>query len=189
MNTDSDAPLVFVRSLLTNPKQVGAVAPSSPALSRLMTSTVEGSKGPVLEVGAGTGAITRELIQRGVHTDRLVLVERDPTMAAFLRRKFPRVRVLCGDALHSKRLLAAADMGPAGTIISSLPLRNFSRPEQIETLRGMVAALAGDGQLIQFTYAAGCPVPWRHLGLRAERLGRVWLNMPPAAVWRFTVGL
>jgi phospholipid N-methyltransferase len=53
-------------------------------------------------------------------------------------------------------------------------------------VQGMMKALAPNGQLIQFTYAAHCPIPTARLGLHGECLGRVWMNLPPAAVWRFT---
>ena len=49
----------------------------------------------------------------------------------------------------------------------------------------MLKPLARDGQLIQYTYAPDCPIPTGHFDLEAECLGRVWQNLPPAAVWRF----
>ena len=44
-----------------------------------------------------------------------------------------------------------------------------------------------DGAFYQFTYGWRCPVPAavrRQLDLQATHLGRVWRNLPPAAVWR-----
>lgn len=54
----------------------------------------------VLDLGAGTGVITHELVRCGC---RVVAVELDPRLAARLRRRFastPSVRVLEADALH-----------------------------------------------------------------------------------------
>lgn len=167
--------------------KVGAVAPSSPKLSELMASRVDPDGSPVLEIGAGTGAITRALLQRGLDPGRLFVIERDPSLAAYLEREFPGVRVRCGEAIHAARILSADSVDCVQTIVSSLPLRNLSAPEQIETVKQMVNALSLGGQLIQFTYGAGCPILSRHLGLQSECLGRVWLNFPPAAVWRFTL--
>ncbi len=181
------ARLVFFRSLLLNPKAVGAVAPSSPRLSHLMASPVDPENPLVLEVGAGTGAVTRALLERNVHPDRLLIVERDPSMVKFLRRQFPAVRVRCGEAVHLDRILSSESVGKVNSVVSSLPLRNLALDDRIRNVRAMVDVLARQGQLIQYTYAAGCPIPSRRLGLEAERLGRVWLNLPPASVWRFTV--
>lgn len=182
----SCGPLLFLRSFLSNPLKMGALAPSSPKLSRLMASCVDPGTAPVLEIGAGTGVITRALLQRGVSPERLFVIEQDPFLAAFLQREFPNVCVRQGEALDTRYILAEEVVGRVRTIISSLPLRNLPRTDQLETVRAMMDALAQGGQLIQFTYAAGCPIPNQRLGLTAECLGRVWVNFPPAAVWRFT---
>ncbi len=185
----SCAPLLFLRSLLNNPLKMGAIAPSSPKLSRLMASRVDAGTTPVLEIGAGTGVITRALLQKGINPQRLFVIEQDPSLAAFLRREFPDVSVRCGEALDAGCILAEEEVGRVKTVVSSLPLRNLPPDDQIETVRAMMSALVQGGQLIQFTYAAGCPIPSQKLGLKAERLGRVWMNFPPAAVWRFTRSL
>lgn len=141
----------------------------------------------VLEIGAGTGAITRALLERKLHPERLLIIERDPSLAAFLRREFPGVRVRCGEAIHLGRILWNESMPQINTVVSSLPLRNLPREDRIRNVRAMINALVPGGQLIQYTYATGCPIPSRRLGLEAECLGHVWRNLPPASVWRFTV--
>ena len=182
----ASAPLLFLRSLLNNPLGIGALAPSSPRLSRLMASSVNASNSLVLEVGGGTGSVTRALLETGLAPERLVVIERDPYLAAYLRREFPGVRIRCADALNAARIASGEFGAHVETVISSLPLRNMNKNEQVETVQAMLDALHKDGQFIQFTYAAGCPVPREQFGLRAECLGRVWANLPPAAVWRFT---
>lgn len=178
--------LLFVRSLLKNPLAMGAVAPSSPQLSRLMVSRADWASSHVLEVGAGTGSITEALLSRGVPPNRLLVIERDPELVTYLRERFPLVRVRCGDAAHAGAILRDEGVSQVHTLISSLPIRNLNSRDRIAIVRGMMKALAPDGQLIQFTYAANCPIPTARLGLHAECLGRVWMNLPPAAVWRFT---
>ena len=184
--SSSCGPLLFLRSLLNNPLKVGALAPSSPKLSRLMASRVDPGTAPVLEIGAGTGVITRALLEKGISPERLFVIEQDPSLAAFLRREFPNICVRRGEALDAGCILAEEAIGRVETVVSSLPLRNLPAADQVETVRAMVNALAHGGQLIQFTYAAGCPIPSQKLDLKAECLGRVWMNFPPAAVWRFT---
>ncbi len=187
MSFSSCAPFLFFRSLVSNPGKVGALAPSSPKLSELMASSVDPNAASVLEIGAGTGSITRALLRRGLGPERLFVIERDPSLAAFLQQKFPGVQVRCAEAVQAIRSLSAEEVGQMQTVISSLPLRNFSLIEQMRIVRAMMGTLSKEGQLIQFTYGSGCPIPSRKLGLTAECLGRVWLNVPPAAVWRFTV--
>lgn len=185
MSYTPPAHLVFFRSLLQNPKAMGALAPSSPKLSQLMASPVDPAQTPVLEIGAGTGAVTRALLERNVSPDRLLIIERDPSLVAFLRREFPGVRVRCGEAVHASRILSTESVAKFNTVVSSLPLRNLPLRDRIRNVRAMLETLAHGGQLIQYTYIGGCPIPSRRLGLEAERIGRVWLNLPPASVWRF----
>ncbi|MDO8276140.1 MAG: hypothetical protein Q7T22_11610, partial [Serpentinimonas sp.] len=50
---------VFFRRWLANPLQMGSIIPSSAALGKLVAAAVRsGPEGMVLELGAGTGAIT-----------------------------------------------------------------------------------------------------------------------------------
>jgi phosphatidylethanolamine/phosphatidyl-N-methylethanolamine N-methyltransferase len=186
MSNDLPASLLFLRSLLNDPRKMGALAPSSPQLCRLMASRVDPSQSSVLEVGAGTGAITRALLRRGLRPERLFIIERDPVLSDFLQTHFPRVQICCGEAAHAPRILSGAGVGPVDTIVSSLPLRNLRQADQLEIFRAMISTLTGKGQIIQFTYGPTCPIPSRRLGLEAECVGRVWMNFPPATVWRFT---
>jgi phosphatidylethanolamine/phosphatidyl-N-methylethanolamine N-methyltransferase len=176
----------FVRSLLKSPLTVGALVPSSPQLSKLIAAQVRRSSSHVLEVGAGTGSITDALLSRGVPANRLLIIERDPELVAHLRKRFPQVRIRCGDAQNARSILQEEGISQVQTLISSLPVRNLNGDDRFAVIRGMMKAMAADGQLIQYTYAANCPFPAERLGLRAERLGRVWMNIPPAVVWRFT---
>ena len=178
--------LLFLGSLLRSPLEVGAVVPSSPQLSRLIASQVGIGNSHVLEVGAGTGSITDALLSLGLPANRLLVIERDPSLVAHLRRRFPNIRVRCGDAANAGSILCEEGISRVQTLISSLPVRNLNGNERLAIVGGMMKALAADGQLIQFTYRANCPFPTERLGLRAERVGRVWLNIPPAVVWKFT---
>lgn len=140
----------------------------------------------MLEVGAGTGSITEALLSSGIPPSRLLVIERDPALVSHLRKRFPDIRVRCGDAEYAGTILCEEGISHVQTLISSVPILNLNGDNRVAIVRGMMKALAPDGQLIQFTYAANCPIPTARLGLHAECLGRVWMNFPPAAVWRFT---
>ncbi|WP_439815734.1 class I SAM-dependent methyltransferase [Zavarzinia sp. CC-PAN008] len=173
---------------LKQPFHIGAVAPSSPALSRRMAAQVLGATGTIVELGGGTGPITRALLEAGIAPERLVVVERDPTLFETLRRNFPTARVLLGDAAHLDRLLADQGIPQVGGIVSGLPLLNMSAEIQEAILRAGFAALAPGGCFVQFTYGPAVPVRrtvLQSLALRARRAGRAWLNLPPATVWCF----
>jgi phospholipid N-methyltransferase len=180
--------ITFVRAWLADPRAVGAVAPSGPALAELITREVDATSGPVIELGPGTGTFTRALLARGLREESLTLVEHDAGFARLLRLRFPAARVLGVDAarLVECRLF---DDAPAGAIVSGLPLLNLPPRKIIAILAGAFRYGRPGCAFYQFTYGTRCPVPrpfLDRLGLRATLVGRALLNVPPAAVYRIT---
>lgn len=165
---------------------MGAIAPSWPALARLITADITHESLPVLELGAGTGVFTRQLLARGIPECDLTLVESGEGFARRLRHEFPMARVLEVDA-------AALDVshrppgGAFGAVVSGLPLRTMSHVTRTAVLEGILRILRPGGALVQFTYGFRCPVPQPildELGLSATRIGFTLANLPPAAVYR-----
>ena len=176
----------FFRSLVSDPRAVGAVAPSGPSLGRLMARGC-GAGARVIEMGAGTGALTRAILDTGVSEQDLCLVESDQRFVEILRESFPGARTVHGDATslgeHLEDLTGRVDF-----IISGLPLLLFPDARKRRLLAAAFSLLAEGGAFHQFTYAGVCPVGRRtlnNLGLRASRLGVAALNVPPAFVYRF----
>lgn len=176
----------FFRTLVSDPRAVGAVVPSGPSLGRLMARGC-GAGARVVEVGAGTGALTRAILNTGVSEKDLCLVESDERFVEILKERFPGARTVHGDATllgeHLEDLMGRVDF-----IISGLPLLLFSDARK----RGLLAAgfrlLNEGGAFHQFTYGGVCPVGRRMLdglGLRSSSLGVAALNFPPAFVYRF----
>jgi phospholipid N-methyltransferase len=178
--------LDFVRRL-RNPALIGAVAPSSRALAELIVSRIDPARGPVLELGAGTGVFTEALLAMGIAPGELTLVEADQVFAQMLKRRFPAVEVV-----HARAEEALNALGPLGCrlyadAVSGLPLLNMPVPVRRRILAGVFNALVMDGALYQFTYGPQPPVDRASLaalGLGVERMGRVWRNLPPATVYR-----
>ena len=84
--------LDFLRGLIARPKNVGAIAPSSPALSRAIAREIDPTvSGPVLELGPGTGVVTEALIERGIAPERITAIEYDPVSRAFLAEALRRL--------------------------------------------------------------------------------------------------
>lgn len=174
----------FLTRMLRHPRIVGAVAPSSPALAAAMLSAAQPLEGPVLELGAGTGVFTRALLRAGVAPRELQVVERLPEFAAHLRAQLPAVQVLELDAVQ---LRPAHFAEPPAVVLSGLPLRAMDQAQIEAILRAVIDCCRPDLRFVQFSYGWRCPVPASLracLGLRAERLRWVPLNLPPAWVWR-----
>ena len=90
---------LFLRELVAQPGTVGAICASSPRLAARMAALVDAQQpGLVVELGGGTGVITAALLAHGIAPARLVVVEQSAALADHLRRRFPDVCVLQGDA-------------------------------------------------------------------------------------------
>jgi phosphatidylethanolamine/phosphatidyl-N-methylethanolamine N-methyltransferase len=176
---------LFLRRWAANPLQMGSVVPSSPALGKRIAALVERAGDEVVvELGAGTGAITRALLAGGVPAERLVVVEIVPDMAEHLARAFPGVTVVQGDAFALPEALPAALQGRVGTVICGIPLVLLPIEQQRRFVAAVEAVAPGRGFLL-YTYCITSPLPWRALGLTARREAWTPLNLPPASVWRY----
>ena len=177
----------FFRSWLDNPAVAGAVSPSGRFLARMMARYVDPRKaGPVVELGPGTGAITEALLERGIAPGRLFLVEFDPGFCKLLKRRFPGVHVIKGDAYQLSQTLRGRLRRPAAAIVSSLPLLLKPETQRLALLADAFDCMSPDGCFIQFTYGRVSPVPRDKasaLDFHVEASPPVWLNLPPARVW------
>jgi phosphatidylethanolamine/phosphatidyl-N-methylethanolamine N-methyltransferase len=178
----------FLKSLVATPRLTGAVAPSGRALARAMAASVDpGTPGLVVELGPGTGPVTRALIERGFDRRRLVLVEYDHRFCRMLENRFERVRVIQGDAYDLPGALGEFGGADIAAVVSSLPLLN-QPPHRRETLIGDAFAMMGpEGVFVQFTYGLHSPIPREACAGRyaAHRGPAIWRNLPPARVWTY----
>jgi len=184
--------LLFLAKWLRSPMKVAAVMPSGADLAVAMAAEIPAdADGWVLELGGGTGALTRGILDRGVPQERLIVVERDPAFARILRERFPGAHVVEGDAGEIAAAVASAGASgdrPLAAVVSGLPILTFPATLQERILKGCFALLRPGGAFVQFTYGFGPPVPPDRLarwGLRPVAGGHALRNVPPAHVWRF----
>lgn len=175
--------LQFLKGLLARPKNVGAIAPSSPALAKAIARQIDLSvDGPVLELGPGTGVVTEAIIERGVAANRITAIEYDPDFVAMVARRFPNVRVVQGDAFDFIRTLGLKDEDRFAAIISGLPLLNHPQERRQMLIEQALARLKPGAPYIQFSYGMNPPIP-APKGTSVKRAALVMMNLPPARVW------
>lgn len=178
--------LLFFRALASNPMMVGAIAPSGPALADLITSGVDPSDGPVLELGPGTGTFTEALLARGIRKADLTHVEFGSDLLACF--SYASTKPACSGKTPARLgTCGLVDGRPFGYAISGLPLLNMSPRKVAAILTAVFTLLREGGALCLFTYGVCCPVPRRLLdclSLKATLHGRILWNFPPARVYR-----
>lgn len=175
--------LRFLRALISRPKNIGAIAPSSPALARAIANQIDPQiSGPVLELGPGTGVVTQALLERGIAPERLVLIEYDEELARYNAQRYPGAQVIQGDAFALEMTLGTHRRGPFAAVVSGLPLLNFPVAMRRQLIGGVLARLAPGAPLVQFSYGTNAPVK-APPGCSLSRAALVWANIPPARVW------
>ncbi|MGH6869907.1 MAG: class I SAM-dependent methyltransferase [Rhizomicrobium sp.] len=177
--------LHFLKGLLARPKNVGAIAPSSPALARAIAREVDPKvDGPVLELGPGTGVVTEALIERGIAPGRITAVEYDPEFAKLVAGRFPGVHVVRGDAFDLARTLGAqgGNGEPFAAIVSGLPLLNHPVERRHALIEGALARLKPGAPYVQFSYGTKPPIA-APAGTSVKRAALILMNLPPARVW------
>ena len=179
-----DEEIRFFRSWIDQPKSVGAVLPTSCATARKMASLInEESGNPVLELGPGTGVITKAIINKGIQPKNLYSVEFSQGFIPRLQKEFPSVNFLHGDAFNLDSVLPDMAGRKFDAIISGLPLLNFPKADRIELLDDLLDRLNPGRPVVQFSYGPKSPIPPNWSTYSVEPLDWMVRNVPPARLW------
>jgi phospholipid N-methyltransferase len=183
----------FFSSFLRNPASVGALVPSSVSLAREVIAGCDLENAEVVvELGPGTGVITREILRRINPKATFLALELDATNAAKLQRRHDGVRIYNESAEHIRRCLNRQGRKRADYIISALPWGNMGCKLQDRILRSVFGTLSEQGKFTTFAYVHTRWLPTAHHF--RQRLRKhfaeiatskvVWKNLPPAFVYR-----
>jgi phospholipid N-methyltransferase len=175
--------LVF-RKFVTNARTVATIAPSSRALSRATVRGIDWARTKVVvELGAGTGPITEELVKAAPPGVRLVVNEFLPEFCDALRQKFPDLDIADGDARRLVEMLAERGIPEVDHVLSGLPVTHFTAADRDAVLDQVGKVLSPGGEFRQLTTA-----PWLYRGLYRRYFREVsfrlvpW-NLPPGGVY------
>lgn len=182
----------FLRAFLANPLRMGAAFPSSPVLAGEITNPIDFARARVIvELGPGTGAFTRLLAQRAHPACRVLALELDAELAAFVATRYPRVEVINAPAQALPQVLAQRGIGAVDAVVSGLPFANFSATQQGEVMDAVHSALRPGGSFVSYSFmhAQVLPTSRRYRRSLKTLFGRldihpVLLNAPPALVYR-----
>lgn len=146
--------LRLFRSFLAHPREVGAVLPTSRVTVRRMLglADIHGAD-VVVELGAGTGAFTTEIVRQLGTDAELLAFEIDQSLVEILNVRFdddPRVRVVGESA---ELLTQHLDGRRADVMISVLPLTTLPATVRESVMRQIVDSLAPDGVLLVIQYS------------------------------------
>ena len=175
----------FMKEFMRAPLNVGSICPSSRALTRTLVHMAKTSReGLVVDLGAGSGIVSQELLHAGVAPERIVAVELSTGFCKTFAQSCPGVTMITGDARELGKLLDVHAPGMSVcSVISSLPFRVMPRPVVAAIARELHAVLAvRGGSLVQYTYAWWMQYPLRQFGFAPAAARLVLKNVPPARV-------
>jgi len=178
--------LLFLRAFASHPRLVGALLPTSRRAVRDMLDLADlPGAHLVVELGAGTGVYTQEILSRLRPDGRVLALEIDPSMARQLAERLPdpRLRVACDSAERLGEHLSGAT---ADVVVSALPFTSLGAQVRRAILGQIRAALAPGGEVLVLQYSP----------LIQSELGRIFpsvrrrislLNVPPAFLFACTM--
>ena len=181
-----DDEVTFFKGWMDGPKNVGTPFPTSAHTGRSMASHIDlASKLPVLEIGAGTGVITRAILKHGTPANRLYAVEYSAIFSTCLRHNFPEVNVIEGDAFDLDQTLGENSGTVFDCVISAIPLLNFKPNERTAYIENLLDRIPTGRPVVQVTYGPLSPVPKGTGSFTAARADFVFRNVPPAHIWTY----
>ncbi len=191
----SEESRLFFKQWLKSPMQLGTFAPISLKLAHLAAIQLEvSSKTTIVEIGAGTGRLTRALLARGVNLDKLAMVELDPKMSDFLKLSLQNLytskakpKVIQGNAEKLTELIPSAWVGKVDYVVSAIPLMYMDEPLRERIIQAALDVLNPvTGSIYHVSYSPISPIKFMEGEILQKRVVSVWGNMPPGFVWRFT---
>jgi len=197
----------FLREFRRSFKNTGSFLPSGRFLARALTSNLRRYRPPqrILEVGPGTGAVTKQILRHMLPGDSLDAVELNSHFITLLERRFEQEPLFRAHR-HQVHLIHAPVQDLPGTatydvIVSGLPLNNFPVALVREVFQVYNRLLRPGGTLSYYEYALirqlKTPFVDRQERRRLFRVGRVVrryidayqvrrqriiMNVPPAIV-------
>lgn len=179
----------FLQAFLKNPLKVGSITPSSPELAQKMVDDIRpNEKSVVLELGVGTGAITKFLREIVPDEKSYLGIELDKDLVKSLKKNFPELKIVRGNACDTFSIYQKTGFSKVGYIICCLPF--VSLPNEIgERILSEIDKFMEQGCVFRtFQYAHGYYFPsaiklrehMRDRYGKAKKSQLIVKNVPPA---------
>lgn len=182
-----DEEIRFFKGWMEGPKQVGAILPTSGVTARRMASVINPQSGlPVLELGPGTGIITKAILERGISPENLVSIEYSTDFYQHLTKTIEGVRFINGDAFDLDNILGDFKDRQFDAVISAIPMLSFPMERRIWLLEDLLNRMPHGRPVMQITYGPVSPIIARPDRYRIKHFDFVVRNLPPAQLWTYT---
>jgi phosphatidylethanolamine/phosphatidyl-N-methylethanolamine N-methyltransferase len=181
-----DDEIRFIRGMMAGPRTVGAIMPTSARTAAKMAEIIDTGSGlPVLELGPGTGVITKAILAKGVKPQDVVSIEYSTDFVKHLEGKYPGVNFINGDAFNLAETLKAYEGQKFDCVISGIPLLNFPMHARVKLIEDLLKLMPAGRPVVQFSYGPVSPVIARPDIYKIQHYDFVVRNIPPAQIWHY----
>jgi ornithine lipid N-methyltransferase len=179
--------LLFMSKFFRHGRKIASVWPSSVAMSKATINKINWQHAKVIvELGAGTGAITEQIVHRLHSHTRLISIERDSDFVGVLQRRFAEhsnVEIVQADVCVMDSLLEARGITRVDAFVSGLPTPSLPSSVRDAMLATVRRFMAEDGIFSNIT-----EIPfwyWKHYRryFKDVSFQLVVRNMPPGGVY------
>lgn len=179
-----DEEIRFFKGMMQGPKTVGAIVPTSSVTAKRMASVIDVKSGlPVLELGPGTGVITKQILARGVSPEKIVSVEYSEDFYRRLVEDYAGVNFIHGDAFDLKNILGGFADQTFDCVISAVPMLSFPMEARIQLLEDLLSRIPEGRPVVQITYGPVSPIIAKPDRYHIQHFDFVVRNIPPAQLW------
>ncbi|MBS3114622.1 methyltransferase [Candidatus Woesearchaeota archaeon] len=177
--------LLLLSNFIKNPKEVGAVAPSSKFLTKEIIKNIDfkNSKN-IIELGPGLGTFTKRILKKSKPNTKLFCFEVNKQFCSYLKKNVIDERLIVVNASAEKinNNLKIFNIQDVDFIISGLPLLNFPDAKKRAILHEVKNSLCDNGKFILFQYTNGLGKILESYFNKVNR-SFVPLNIPPSFVY------
>jgi len=152
--------MLMASRFFRSPRTVGAVSASSQAMARHMVAEIETDRPvTVVELGPGTGAFTRAIVERIPPGSRFLAIDLEQAFVDQVRRRWPTVECVRASAVDLERLVEQRHLGPVDHIVSGLPFASLPVEDTRAILDGIEHTLRPGGTFTTFQYVHAYLMP------------------------------
>ncbi len=182
----------FLSQYMRNAREIGAIVPDSPAcVNRLLRSVPLGSAKLIVEFGAASGAVTREILRRKNLSANLICFEKNALFYDTLRKTLSghNVFIVSDDVFDAAQVLSSRFGIPersADCIISTLPCSSMRFADLLD--KAVLPILKDEGVFVQYMHTVSVLKGFRLrpiLGHYFDRIDSdvVIRSIPPAFIY------
>jgi phospholipid N-methyltransferase len=175
---------LFFTKFLRQGSAIASFVPSSQWLACAVVEDIDFANAQcVVELGAGTGPITAQLLACAGKSCRVLIVERDVDFCRRLRERFVGADIVQADACDLDRHLATRGITSIDHVLCGLPLPSFRPTDRDHILEVVRQRLAAHGTFRQLTHMPWVYYPLYRRYFETVRFHLVFRNLPPAGFY------